>query len=260
MSSTGCAMLKKRLIGVITVKNGLAVQSIGYQRYLPLGEPWVLAENLDRWGVDEILILSIDRSGQSEGPDYQLLSSLAKAKLTTPLIYGGGIFNKNDARQVIHAGADRISLDAVLHDSPQAVREIADTLGVQALIGALPLNITEHGTQWYDYRKKESKGFSDELIQLFSDGIISEVLLIDWENEGRLNSFDEGIIENIPFKVPQIVFGGISEYTQVDKLLSYKNVAAVSIGNFLTYKEHAAQKIKQSLSKQHLRTAVFQSN
>ena len=253
-------MLKKRLIGVITVKDGLAVQSIGYQRYLPLGEPWCLAENLDRWGVDEILILSIDRTGQNKGPDYELLSSLAKAKLTTPLIYGGGISNKNDAKKVIHAGADRISLDAVLNDNPLAVRDIADVLGVQALIAALPLDKSEHGIQWYDYRKKESKDFSRELIQLFSDGIISEVLLIDWKNEGRFNSFDESIIKNIPFTVPQIVFGGISEYTQVNKLLSYDNVTAVSIGNFLNYREHTIQKIKQSLSEQHLRTAVFQSD
>lgn len=255
-----CVMLKKRLIGVITVKNGLAVQSIGYQRYLPLGEPWILAENLDRWGVDEILIISIDRSEQQLGPDYQLLASFAKAKLTTPLIYGGGIRNKDDAKQIVHAGADRICLDALMHDGSEVVREIADALGVQALIGSLPVNITEHGVQWYDYQKKESKEFSGELIQLFSDGVISEALIIDWKNEGRLNSFDENIIKNIPFKVPLIAFGGISEYSQVDKLLSYKNIVAISMGNFLNYKEHAAQKIKQSLSEKYLRTAVFQSN
>ena len=55
-------MLKKRLIGVITVKDDWAVQSIGYKSYLPLGKPKIIAENLDRWGVDEIICLSIDRS------------------------------------------------------------------------------------------------------------------------------------------------------------------------------------------------------
>ena len=49
-------MLKKRIIGSITVLNGWAVQSIGYSQYLPLGRPSVIAENLDRWGADEILI------------------------------------------------------------------------------------------------------------------------------------------------------------------------------------------------------------
>ena len=52
-------MLKKRLAGLITVLDGWAVQSIGYKKYLPLGRPEIIAENLERWGVDEILVLSI---------------------------------------------------------------------------------------------------------------------------------------------------------------------------------------------------------
>ena len=53
-------MLKKRLIGVITVKDNKAVQSISYKNYLPIGSPKLVAENLDRWGADEIICLSID--------------------------------------------------------------------------------------------------------------------------------------------------------------------------------------------------------
>lgn len=55
-------MLKKRLVGVITVRRGWAVQSFGYRRWLPLGKAEVLAQNLDRWGVDEIFVQAIDRS------------------------------------------------------------------------------------------------------------------------------------------------------------------------------------------------------
>ena len=55
-------MLNKRLIGVITVKNNIAVQSFGYKNYLPIGDPRVLAENLDRWGADEIHVNCIDRT------------------------------------------------------------------------------------------------------------------------------------------------------------------------------------------------------
>ena len=255
----GYAMLKKRLIGVITVKDGLAVQSIGYRRYLPLGKPWCIAENLDRWGIDEILVLSIDRTEKNIGPDYKLLSSLAKAKLTTPLIYGGGISNKNEANKVIHAGADRICLDALLHECPHLVREIADVLGVQAIIGVLPLSKIADGVQWYNYRTKKSGKFTDELIKLFSDGMISEALIIDWKSEGHFNSFDDSIINCLPFNVPQIVFGGISEQSQMHKLLTCGNVSAISVGNFLNYKEHAVQKIRLSLSEQNIRSALFES-
>ena len=47
-------MLKKRIIGVVTVVDNIAVQSFGYQKYLPLGDPAILIENLDKWGADEI--------------------------------------------------------------------------------------------------------------------------------------------------------------------------------------------------------------
>ena len=60
-------MINKRLAGVITVKDGWAVQSFGFRSYLPLGRPEVLAENLDRWGADEIILQCIDRGDL--GPD-----------------------------------------------------------------------------------------------------------------------------------------------------------------------------------------------
>ena len=53
-------MLKKRLTAAVTIKNGLVVQSFGYNRYLPIGKPRVVIENLDRWGCDEIFIQIID--------------------------------------------------------------------------------------------------------------------------------------------------------------------------------------------------------
>ena len=70
-------MVKKRLIGVINVKKSIAVQSFGYLNYLPLGAPEILIENLERWGVDEIIILSIDRSNSSFGPDFELISRIS---------------------------------------------------------------------------------------------------------------------------------------------------------------------------------------
>ena len=75
-------MLNKRLIGVVTVINGLAVQSFGYKRYLPLGKPEIAAKNLDRWGVDEILLQC--RSFDSKlTSDFALLERVGKTGLST---------------------------------------------------------------------------------------------------------------------------------------------------------------------------------
>ena len=72
-------MLKKRLIGIVLVKDGWAVQSFGYRRCLPLGKPECLVENLDRWGADEIFVLNIDRSTDNIGPDFELLKKTWQA-------------------------------------------------------------------------------------------------------------------------------------------------------------------------------------
>ena len=133
-------MLKKRLIGVVTVKDGWAVQSFGYQRYLPLGKPECLIKNLDRWGADEIFIQVIDRSNQKIEPDFPLLESIGKLGLSTPLIYGGGIRNVADGVKVIQYGADRLVVDALLHDDLQEVQFLSERLGAQAVIASLPLS------------------------------------------------------------------------------------------------------------------------
>lgn len=252
-------MVKKRIIGVITVKDKLAVQSFGYKRYLPLGNPICLAENLDRWGVDEILVQVIDRSSNNLGPDFELLSNLGKSCLSVPVIYGGGIFKKSDAVKVIHSCADRITLDSVLHQQPNVTRDIADTLGSQAIIAALPVSRTSSGISWYHYGDQKEMMFSDELNKLFDERVISEALIIDWVHEGFANKFNHKILYDIPFSVPYILFGGISDVDQMKNLLSNENISAVAIGNFLNYKEHSIHKIKQSIGGNYLRPAQFLS-
>ena len=141
-------MLNKRLIAVVTVRDGLAVQSFGYSRYLPIGKPEHLVENFDRWGADEILVHVIDRSIRNLGPDFELLTRLAALGLRTPLIYGGGIKTVEDARQVIRSGADRLSIDHLLYSSPDKVCKISSELGAQALIASLPLGFSPHPVRY----------------------------------------------------------------------------------------------------------------
>lgn len=251
-------MLKKRLIGVITVKDGWAVQSFGYRRYLPLGRPECLAENLDRWGTDEILVLCIDRSRQGLGPEFHLLNKLCALGLSTPLSYGGGIHTVEQAAQVIKTGAERLCVDAVLHTDHRAIRDMAALLGTQALIAALPLSLNRGVVHWHDYRFDQSTPLVENDFSLFTDRVISEALIIDWRHEGSSNAFDMNLVRHFPFDaIPLIVFGGLSETAQLAALLTLPRVAAVGIGNFLSYSEHAVQTYKQHLSDMQLRPALY---
>ena len=138
-------------MGVITVLDGLAVQSIGYEKYLPIGNPAIVAENLNRFGIDEILIQSINSSKQDEGPDFELIKSFNKIKLTTPLIYSGGIQTKEQALKVVNSGIERIVLDSVLYKKNNQISLISDALGKQALIASLPIFVDKIGIKAYNY-------------------------------------------------------------------------------------------------------------
>ena len=253
-------MLKKRLVGVIAVKDGQAVQSFGYRRYLPLGRADILAANLDRWGCDEILVLCMDRSRRGLGPDIGLLKKLAAMRLSTPLIYGGGITTAEQAALVVHHGADRVCVDAALHqDDVQPIRDMAALLGAQALIGVFPLSLQGAGLEWLDHRSGVSRPLAGEKnLGLFDEGVISEAMIVDWVHEGHPAAFDTELVTRFPLRnVPLIPFGGISEPAQAAALLSVPQVSAVAVGNFLNYTELAVQRFKQQAPAPLTRPATY---
>lgn len=249
-------MIKKRLVGVVTVKDGWAVQSFGYKRYLPLGRPEVAVENLDRWGADEILLQCIDRG--ADGPDLALLERVSRLGLATPLIYGGGVRTAQHAVHVVAAGADRVCLDGLLHDDPASAADLAEPLGAQALIGALPLSLEGGELKWLDYRSRTLKSLSAGVLDVIRRKVISELLVIDWRHEGTPRAFDMELLRAYaPPGIPRIAFGGLSEPAQLRAVLDLPDTVAVAVGNFLNYREHALQALKERLEGPTLRPARY---
>lgn len=248
----------KRIIGMITVKNNKAVQSFGYKRYLPIGKPEILAKNLDRWGVDEILVNIIDRTKNLKGPDYETIRSLKEQKLSTPIIYGGGINSLYDAKKVINEGADRILLETIILKKFNELKEISDYIGSQSIICSIPLSIQKEKIYYFNYLNKKKEQINKNFLNAIELGYISEVLLIDHLNEGSFDNFDTNIIKYFPNKnVPLITFGGIYSTDKINKILKINNVDAVAIGNSLNYSELSIQNIKKKCKK-YLRNPVYE--
>jgi cyclase len=225
---------------------------------LPLGHPEIVAENFDRWGADEILVLSIDRSISGAGPDLALLQRLGALGLSTPLAYGGGIRTAAHACAVIQAGAERVCVDALLHTDPPVIGEIAALVGAQAVIGALPLALRQGNVLWRDYRSARDTSLSREVRSLFERRVISEALLIDWRHEGEPGAFDMELVDRFPIVgVPLIAFGGISDARCIGALLDHPSTVAVGIGNFLAYREHAVQQIRREIEGRPIRPPAY---
>ena len=235
----------RRLIGVITIINNIAVQSFGYNKYLPLGKPEILAKNLDRWGVDEILLNVIDRSKRKLAPDFRLLELVKRQKISTPIIYGGGINSLDNAKKVINDGADRIIIESLLINNFDEVKKISNFIGSQSLIISIPLCVRNNRILQFNYLNKKKENINKNFLEVLKHNYASEALLIDYNNEGSKDGFDLSIIDKFPIQNKSlIVFGGISSNKKIKKIFKSKIIGAAAIGNSLNYSEHREQNIK----------------
>lgn len=247
-------MLRKRLLGAVVVRQGWAVQSFGYRRWLPLGKPECLVENLDRWGADGIVVLAIDRGDQ--GPDLELIERLGALGLSTPLTYGGGLATEEHARAAVRAGAERLVLDAVLSHNPQAVGAMASAVGVQALVAALPLLQSSSGeVQHLQHLTDHREALQAPIRGLIAGEQVSEVLVIDAAGEGAGQGFNPALLKVVEAHtgLPLLAFGGLARAEQIRPLLNRPQLAGVVVGNALNYCEHAIAHLKAALTDQPLR-------
>lgn len=242
-------MNKVRLISSILVKNKVAVQSFRYENYLPLGKVKCLVKNLDRWNSDEILINCIDRSIKMKGPDFDLLKVISKENISTPIIYGGGIRNLQDAINVIKSGADRVLIETLVFKNILEIEKISKVLGSQALILSLPLVKKQNIINQYNYLSKSDIQIHKNFEIAIEKKLFSEILLIDKDNDGSENENLENDLLNLSIlKLPIIYFGGLNTIKKIQKILNSKKINAIAIGNSLNYSEHRVQKIKEKIS------------
>ena len=249
-------MKNKRIISVINVKDGRAIQSFNYEKYLPLGKVESSVKNFDRWNSDEILINCIDRSNKKKGPDFQLIKSISDLGIGTPLIYGGGIRNLEDAKKVIETGADRLLLENIFYDNLDEVREIKKIIGPQAIIMSLSLVYKNKTLYQYNYKKKKLDNINKNFLQAMEEKLISEILIIDKINDGSIVRKNNFILKkNIFYNSSLILFGGLNSIDKISSTLKNNNISAVAIGNSLNYSEHRIQFLKNNISS--FRKATF---
>ena len=252
-------MFKKRFIANVVVKKNIVVQSIEYKKFLPVGTPESIIKNLDRWSADEILVNSIDRSINNLGPDFDLLRKIQKIKIQTPLVYAGGISNNKEAQKTIQLGADRIVVETLVDNDLTELIKISETLGSQSVIVSMPLSVNKRKDKilFYDYKENKEKEIPDNFLKAIEKKLFSELLIIDYKNQGLKEGFESNILKHFTYNVPLILYGGINAHKDIKKLSKDKRVTALGFGNTLNYAEHAIQHIKSCFSKEFSRGANY---
>jgi cyclase len=206
---------------------------------------------LDRWLVDEILVLDI--SG-SDRVDPRIVAEIRSSRISTPLAYGGGIRSHEDVDCLLAAGCERFVLEAILLRFPERVGRLADKVGAQALIASLPLSLT-HGGCWQvdsDYAARwgvaDNEWDTVNFCRKCNEWPVAEVLAIDGTNEGFAGRFllvsSEGVHPLAELRKGIIWFGGIDQ-KQAAKLLELNATVAVGFGNLNFEKEVAMRSLRR---------------
>ena len=251
-------MLKKRVIAIILVQKGIAVQSIGFSKYLPVGRPEIVAEYFDSWGADEIVLLDISATCEKRGPNNDIIQRVAE-RIRVPLTVGGGITTVKQMMSAVRNGADKICINSTARFQPQIIRQGAETLGRQCIVTSIDILKHSNG-KWavYDHvNGKSSELFLEEMIYKYESAGAGELLIQVVNRDGIRLGYDITFFKDLTTKVllPVIAAGGAGSPDHLHQLLSQSNVAACAAGNFFHYCEHSIALCKEYLRRKghHIR-------
>lgn len=245
-------MLKKRLIASVIVKNGIVVQSIGFEKYLPVGSVDITIEYLNSWGIDEIFLLDIDASCENREPNYDMVASAAQ-KCFVPLSVGGGIKTNDHVRKLISSGADKVSVNQAAFENPEFITEAAEDFGDQCIVVSIDARKRSNGSyECFIQNGKISTGMDPAVAvkkaQLLGAG---EILITSIDNDGAKCGYDLELIGlvNEAVTIPVIASGGVGAAVHLFQGLQEGRASAATAGNFFHFTEHSVILSKALLKK-----------
>jgi len=240
-------MLKQRVIAVLLVHNGWLVQSLGFERYLPVGRPEIAAEFLDEWGVDEIVLVDIDATKEARTIDGKMVERVAE-RIFTPLCVGGGIRTVDTVRRMLAHGADKVLINAALTDRNFLERS-AERFGRQCLVGAIDLVWRDGEICRYDYRTGCTEG---PVCGMLDSLPVGELLVQAVERDGCKCGYDVAIYRTVAdcTNLPLIALGGAGDAYHLRRILDeVPRLSAVAAANYFHFSEHLVAVTKAILKK-----------
>ena len=233
--------LAKRIIPCLDVDQGRVVKGVKFEDIRDAGDPVEISRRYNQQGADEITFLDITASHENRATTYETVSHMA-SEVFIPLTVGGGIRNTDNIRDLLLAGADKVSINTAAVFDPEFVKRAADKFGSQCIVVAIDAKqvaadrweIFTHGG-----RKPTGIDVVDWAVRMVCFGA-GEILLTSMDRDGTRNGFDLGLTSAVAdaVTVPVIASGGVGSLTHlVDGVLEghAEAVLAASIFHFAQY-------------------------
>lgn len=247
-------MLKKRIIPCLDIKDGRVVKGINFIGLKDAGDPVELASKYAGEGADELVFLDITATIEKRKTLSDLVTAIAR-EINIPFTVGGGINTPEDAEILIRRGADKVSVNSSAVKNPGLMRELANTLGSQAVVVAIDAKPVEDTWQVFINGGKTPTGI--ELVswarQAESLGA-GEILLTSMANDGTRNGFAIEALNLVcnAVQIPVIASGGAGNKVHFTEVFTQTKATAALAASIFHYGEIPLPELKNYLKQQNI--------
>ena len=231
-------MLAKRIIPCLDVTNGRVVKGVNFVDLRDAGDPVELATRYNAEGADELVFLDIGATVEGRQTLIEVVEQTAR-NVFIPLTVGGGVRSVADARTIIRAGADKISVNSAAVNRPELLRELSEEFGSQAVV--LAIDARSDGGDWKVYTRGGRQAEQLDVVQWAQYGEqlgAGEILLTSMDADGMKNGFDLPLTAAVrqSVQLPVIASGGAGTVQHFADVLSTADAAlAASVFHFGTF-------------------------
>jgi cyclase len=235
-------MLKKRLIPKLLLKEGRTVKGVAFQQLRDVGNPVTNARIYNAQGADELIFLDITASQERRNILYDIIARTAE-ECFMPFTVGGGVRTLEDVRQLLLAGADKVSVNTAAVEQPEFMREAANRFGRQCMVGAI------------DYKKESGGGYriythggtvrvdKDPLAWSYQlQGLgVGEILLTSIDRDGTNVGLDIALIRQVAdaVDVPVIASGGVGTLAHLAEAFRDGHASALAVGSLFHFTDQS---------------------
>lgn len=234
-------MLKTRIIPCLDVADGRVVKGVNFVDLIDAGDPVEQARAYDAAGADELCFLDIHATHENRGTMYDLATRTAE-QCFMPLTIGGGVRTVEDVRNLLLAGADKVSFNSAAVADPDVVARVADKFGNQCIVVAIDAKTVSPG-KWeiFTHGGRKPTGIDAvEFAKLVTQKGAGEILLTSMDRDGTKSGFNLPLTRAVSdaVNVPVIASGGVGNLDHLVEGVTIGKASAVlaaSIFHFGTY-------------------------
>jgi cyclase len=246
-------MLAKRIIPCLDVTAGRVVKGVSFVELRDAGDPVEIARRYDEQGADELTFLDITASSDDRGIIFRIIEQVA-SQVFIPLTVGGGVREVGDVRNLLNAGADKVSINTSAVLNPQLVADAAGRYGSQCIVVAIDAKQTETGGwEVFTHGGRKATGIDAvEWAKKMQQLGAGEILLTSMDRDGQKNGFDLALTRAVAdaLEIPVIASGGVGNLQHLADGVKLGGADAVLAASIFHFGEYTVRQAKEFMAQQ----------